>query len=100
MDELESQGHSKPWQGQKASVEKIFDEMRLSSPELRQQFPVPFAELPAEIILERKVYARTVAVLGASHEDTILTGNNFILSLQRCGLFGEAQSRAQRWRTA
>ena len=75
MDELDSAGWTRkatqnPGRAKNPPVVKTFDEMRLSSPELRQQFPVPFAELPPESILERKLYVMFGAFLAGEKTES------------------------------
>ena len=66
MDELASSGHSTTWIGQKASVVKIFDEMRASSDDMQALYPKPFPALGESIICSRKIYGQFATFL-ASH---------------------------------
>ena len=43
------------------------------------------------LALKREIYARSVATLGVSHEDTIISGNNLVISLDKLGLGHESQ---------
>ena len=48
------------------------------------------------LVLEREIYARQVATLGRSHEDTLLTANNLCASLIDCGEFDESRTFARK----
>ena len=48
------------------------------------------------LVLRREIYARQVATLGASHESTILNGNNLVISLLDLELWDEARQLARK----
>jgi hypothetical protein len=59
MDALGSQGGSESWHGQKKNVVRIFDvKFRTSTPELRAEYPQPWAATQEWKLCERPVYER------------------------------------------
>ena len=47
------------------------------------------------LVLRRRMYSRLVVTLGVSHESTICTGNNLVLSLNKLRLWEESKSLAR-----
>ena len=58
MAELQAKGSSAGYLGQKQNILNIFDEFRLSTPELTQEYPKPFAACEEAKICSRTVYGK------------------------------------------
>ena len=53
IGEMQGSGNSAAWNAQKVNVLRVFEEFRNSKPELTEQYPTPWSDLPEEVLVAR-----------------------------------------------